>query len=1010
MAVTVSKFLSFISQNTGGWTIQKANTLSTIMATHDVSFCCIQEHMRLEKNLYKINEHFKDYSAFSLPAHKKSNIISKGRPAGGLAILYKKNLEKFVTEITVPGSKRVQAIYFKQNDTAFVLINVYFPTDPQNNNFCDVELLNAIQDILFIFNMYDETVNFILMGDFNCEFLRNNRFVQLVSNFMDGLNLMSIWDKFPCEFTYIHHVPDNEGRYKCSTIDHIMVKEQFIDYCTEGCVLHLGENLSSHEILYLKVKCDFIQTQDIHSSSDCNRSRPMWDKATDDQVNMLLQTFQNSLNNIFVPTNALYCRDIHCTDEEHKAALDVYGIQILEELESAVEKHIPNGGTFIKSTPGWNEYIGPIRNDMNFWFSVWVSAGRPQNTQLHNVYKHVRHQYHYAVRKLKNHKKEIRNNNYINAATNGKINDILKDLKHKRKPVVNQSSSIDDVSDPQLISNHFGSIYKNIYNHHSDQEELREISENNERQLGNDDRNWFFNITPQLISKLILKLKPQKNDEHYSFKTNAFRVTSFLISDPLSLLIKGYLVHGHFTNQFLLSSLTPIVKDHKKSKSKSSNYRLIAISSILLKLIDLLLLELFPNELKVSSLQFGYQPNSSTMLCCWTLKECINYFVNRGSSVYVCLLDLTKAFDNVKLSKLFTILSEKLPPIFVRLILIIYKNQQCYVKWDQYKSPTFGVSNGVRQGAVASPIFFNLYMDNLFSRIKDSNLGCKIDNFDYGILGYADDLSLLCATREGLQSMVDIVRNYCDEYGIKISIEADAKRSKTKCLVFNTKFNPVNIKLYGMNIPYAEQWNHLGTKLQIDEKSDVDINRCRGEFISNIHSLHQELGMTDPYVFLKLVNIYFTSFYGCVLWDFNSPSIQRLYATWNTMIQNTFDLPYGTHRYILKRISGKLSLKEEFYNRFRKFTQHIVKSGKNEVLHLYNIQKHDSRSIFGSNFRNIISQPKDIIAPYTVPPGSEWRLNIIKELIAVKSNRMKCNLNFYECDIMLKELCCNRIA
>ena len=109
-------------------------------------------------------------------------------------------------------------------------------------------------------------------------------------------------------------------------------------------------------------------------------------------------------------------------------------------------------------------------------------------------------------------------------------------------------------------------------------------------------------------------------------------------------------MYGHFTERFLFSSLVPIVKDNRKSKSDTSNYRLIAVSSILLKLIDLLILELFSDQLKVSNLQFGYQANSSTMLCSWTVRQCINYYANRGSSVYVCLLDLTKAFDNIKLN------------------------------------------------------------------------------------------------------------------------------------------------------------------------------------------------------------------------------------------------------------------------------------------------------------------------------------------------------------------------
>ena len=737
--------------------------------------------MRLEKNLYKISEHFKDYCAFSIPASKKSNIISKGRPAGGLAIIYEKRLEQFVTEIIVPGSNRVQAIHFKQNESVFVLINVYFPTDPQNNNFCDSELLNAIQDIHFIFNLYDESTNFILMGDFNCQLSRNNRFVQIVKNFMEGLNLVTLWDKFPCDFTYIHHVPTNEGRYPTSTIDHIMVQENFVDKCLEACVLHLGENLSSHEIIFLKLQVDFeplIQQNFITKNSHA----PKWDKATDDQIHSLRVTLCENLNNLIVPVNALHCRDIHCTNDNHKTDIDSYGISLLDAIESAVEKHIPHTSSFYKSTPGWNSYITPIKEHLNFWFNVWVSAGRPQNTVLHNIYRNIRHQYHYAIRKLRNYKREIQNNNLVMAATNGQINDILKDLKRQRKPASNLSSNIDGNTNPQIISNHFGSLYKDIYNHHDDQADVQDISEEINHSLCDEDLDVFYQITPQLIQKLIKKLKLDKNDEHYNFKTNAFQVSSYLISKPLCQLIKSYLVHGHFTNSFLFSSLVPIVKDNRKRKSDSGNYRLIALSSILLKLIDLLILELFHDELKVSNLQFGYQSNSSTILCSWTKRECINYYSNRGSSVYVCLLDLTKAFDNIRLGKLFTKLRDRLPPLFVRFIMYTYLMQQCYVRWGEFKSPSFSVSNGVRQGAVASPIFFNLYMDNLFTRIKESGLGCKIGNHDFGLLGYADDLSLLSATREGIQSMVNIVRQYCDEHGIKISIinQCGSKEIKNK--------------------------------------------------------------------------------------------------------------------------------------------------------------------------------------------------------------------------------------
>ena len=270
-----------------------------------------------------------------------------------------------------------------------------------------------------------------------------------------------------------------------------------------------------------------------------------------------------------------------------------------------VKDHIPHSGKFSKHLPGWNQFIKPLPEDMNFWHSVWVSAGRPINTVLRKVYKNVRNQYRYAVRKIKQHKKAMKDNNYLLAAANGKINDILKDLRNQRKPKAYLPNAIDKITDPQEISNHFGSIYNNIYNHHDDTDKIQKILEDLDQKVSADDTHWLSQINSKLIFKIINKLKFKKNDENFKFKSDAFIISSHLLCKPLCMLFKGYLVHGHFTDVFLLSSLVPIVKDGRKSKLNSNNYRLIAVSSLLLKLIDLLVLELFKDNLQVSSLQFG---------------------------------------------------------------------------------------------------------------------------------------------------------------------------------------------------------------------------------------------------------------------------------------------------------------------------------------------------------------------------------------------------------------------
>ena len=43
---------------------------------------------------------------------------------------------------------------------------------------------------------------------------------------------------------------------------------------------------------------------------------------------------------------------------------------------------------------------------------------------------------------------------------------------------------------------------------------------------------------------------------------------------------------------------------------------------------------------------------SSTVMATWMLTETINFYTSRGGPVYLCLLDLSKAFDNIKLDML----------------------------------------------------------------------------------------------------------------------------------------------------------------------------------------------------------------------------------------------------------------------------------------------------------------------------------------------------------------------
>ena len=111
-----------------------------------------------------------------------------------------------------------------------------------------------------------------------------------------------------------------------------------------------------------------------------------------------------------------------------------------------------------------------------------------------------------------------------------------------------------------------------------------------------------------------------------------------VISHNVSELFKMYIGHGHMTEAFIKSALVPIIKDPNGMHSSSDNYRAIAISSIIVKLMDYVIFELEPDAFATSQFQFGFKSNVSTTLCSWAVLETTNFFTNRGGIVYACFL------------------------------------------------------------------------------------------------------------------------------------------------------------------------------------------------------------------------------------------------------------------------------------------------------------------------------------------------------------------------------------
>ena len=67
-----------------------------------------------------------------------------------------------------------------------------------------------------------------------------------------------------------------------------------------------------------------------------------------------------------------------------------------------------------------------------------------------------------------------------------------------------------------------------------------------------------------------------------------------------------------------------------------------------------------------------------------------------------------------------------------------------YIRWGNSYSDFFISMNGVKQGGILSPLFFNVYMDNLSAQLNSQHISCNFSNGDVVVnhMLYADDIAL----------------------------------------------------------------------------------------------------------------------------------------------------------------------------------------------------------------------------------------------------------------------------
>ena len=988
--------------------------ISSSVVGDKIPVLCNQENFMLRNNSYRISQAFSNSYILIKPGVKESH--SSGRPKGGLFIAVPSYFRNNIQDVS-PEFWRIQAALIKTQGSTILLINSYFPVDTRGARIDDDELNEIFENIRIII-AENSFSSFILCGDINCDFLRKTDHVKAVQSFIDELSLIVSWNLYEIDFTYCQELQDSSH---FSTVDHFFWNHGLAQHVRDAGVLHSPDNSSDHEPIYCTIRVEPVEITKTKESTE--RRKPCWAKASHEEKESFKNSLDEHLNHVEVPESVRSCKDVHCRSKEHQNDVDKYIIEVLGSIEVKAFENLPVSSSSSrqkrKPKPGWSDLVKPYRDTAHFWSQVWKSAGRPINTVLHSVMKRSRNVYHYQYKKCQKAEKAIRNNKLLDACVNGD-GDLFEQIKLLRKTSTTFPASMDGEQGDK-IPKHFQDIYSKLYNSNDDSDEIIEVEDFIRDKVNQTHLKDVEKVTPVVVKEAVKRLKGNKSDPIYAFSSDCLKNAPDTLYMHLSVALQSLLIHGHVPVFLLLATLVPIIKDKLGSISSSKNYRSIALSSQILKLLDWIILLLFGESLGVDELQFAYQEGASTTMCTWTAVETIDYFLRKGSEVFTCMMDMTKAFDLVKHSLMFKkVIKAGLSIIFVRLIVFIYMNQMANVRWVGEFSDVFTMKNGVRQGAILSAIFYCIYMNSLFKILRRSRLGCWINGDFLGIIGYSDDNLLIAPSLHALQEMVLVCENYARDHGLKFSTDPDPKKCKTKCLAFLKRPRDIpSIKLCGNSLPWVSSGKHLGNTLEnkIDGmKQDTKVKRA--QYIARNNNLHQEFSSSHPYTRFHINSIYNSSFSGSSLWNLFSKESEMLENSWNTSFRIMFGLSRCTHRYFVEPVSGKVHVKNMLLKRFLSFLNQIEKSKKKLPKRILRYVMKDTRSTTGSNLRkmmllfgkvkveDITESDVDAFKYAAVPPGDEWRVELVKEIIEIRNSNLEVeNFDEEELNEVLNYLC-----
>lgn len=846
---------------------------------------CLQETWLSDQELpYLANVH-PDFYGRGVSAMDSSAGMLVGRPYGGVAILWRKSLGTKCTVTMYDDSRLISIDIFLDKNRKFSVMNAYLPHE--NGGNADDYMHYLAKVLAFMeHNPYS-----CVCGDFNADTLNASKFGMKLQKWIqqEGLMHTSQLLLHSEDFSFL-----SEAHGTCHRLDHMISNHSFHNIVTSVSI-NYNFISSDHFPLFVQCKLDSINLiqPSFQTRSTLQEMFIPWDKLSKDQLQKYTADSKQELEKIKYDHSLILCDDINCTSHAHRAGIDTLYHQIVDALiTAAYPLSQPSFTRAHHHIPGWNTVVADVHAKAREAFILWNANSKPKQGPIWELMRTSRAEFKYALRQCRQQESIHKTNALANSLLKKDTKQFWKHVKRTQKVTsTTRAESVGGSTGVQEVANMWRQHYSDLLN--TPQPKLPTNNSNNSQQQPSS----FDRFSVGDVNTAMQKLKTGKSSGHDGLKAEHFKFAHRCSYVLLSLLFNCMLVHGHVPQEFTSTVIIPLVKDKKGDISDVDNYRPIALTTVMSKVFENIILERYIGQLCTSDNQFGFKQKHSTEQCIFSLKQVIDFYTVNSSPVYLCFMDLSKAFDMVHHEKLFTLLQKRgVHFIVVRLLRKWYATQLFFVKWGCAVSKPFSTSNGTRQGSILSPYLFNVYIDELSERLKSTGVGCYINNVCFNHLFYADDSVLVAPSPRALQLLIDVSFKFSKQNYLKYNI----KKTKSICICPESRKGVICPQFYldNLYIKHVLSHSYLGVFINSEMCDDDSVDAVIKSTYQRGNMIKRNFFNCTEDVKIRLFQTYCSNFYCCALWKNDPELLERVKICHNNVLR------YFIHTKFKDSISG----------------------------------------------------------------------------------------------------------